>query len=84
MNIQIADQSFTLKVKDTEKLKKASEWLKVKIQKLVKRYPLKKPHEVYLLLLLELAYERFELIEEGKALLKNTDQLVEWIEIRLE
>ncbi len=81
--VTIAGRPFTLKTKEKLRLEKAAKWLNKRIEKLSLEHPLMNPTELYLLLALELSFERQDFTDSGKALLNETDELLKWMENQL-
>jgi len=77
--VEIAGNFFTMRTAEKERLQGAATWLNHRIKVHLEKHPLLKPNEAYLLLLLHLAFEREDFQDSGKALLKQTDQLLEWL-----
>jgi len=77
--IEISGQKFTLRTQDPDRLSIAAKHVNKKIDKLSSKHPLMRINEIYLLALLEIAFEQTEVYENGKDLLKQTDQLIEWM-----
>lgn len=77
--INVEGSKFRVRCENPAKLHEASEWLQKRVLALSEKHLQLKPSELHLLLLLELATERIDFIENGKALLKETGELVEWL-----
>lgn len=75
----VLGKSLRIKSQDPEQTKRAMHSLEVRIKELQKEKPFSAPLDYCLLLALEMAMEREDFQEQGKALLKRTDQLVECI-----
>jgi cell division protein ZapA (FtsZ GTPase activity inhibitor) len=78
--IELNNQKFTLRTKDPSRLNFAAKHVNQQIEALSAKHPLMRPNEIYLLALLEMAFEQTELFENGKDLLKQTDNLIEWMD----
>ena len=81
--VHVTGHNFTLRTPDREKLLEAATWINKRYDALGKKHPLMKPSEIQALLLLEIAFERFDWVTSGKELLKQTNQLIEWIHHKL-
>ncbi len=81
--VEISGKKFLLKTAQPERLKKASEWLNKRLKSLAAEHPFMKPQDIQALLLLELAYERSDMVHDGKALLNQSASLLESINIEL-
>ncbi|MBN8554505.1 MAG: cell division protein ZapA [Deltaproteobacteria bacterium] len=81
--VNVNGHNFTLRTADKEKLLEAASWINKRYDALGKKHPLMKPSELQALLLLEIAFERFDWVSNGKELLKQTNQLIEWIHHKL-
>ena len=81
--IEVSGHNFTLRTKDPDRLKIAAKLINKKIDGLSAKHPLLPLKEIYLLALVELAFEQTEVYENGKALLKETNQLIEWMDSQI-
>lgn len=84
VEVQIGGKELKLRTSDEKSLKQAAEWVNHRLDEIQKNQAFVNTADAPLFLLLELAMERLELRQEGKALLKRTDELIEWVEERLD
>lgn len=75
----VLGKNLRIKSQDPEQTKRAMQSLELRINELQKEKAFSAPLDHCLLLLLEMAMEREDFQEQGKALLKRTDQLVDCI-----
>lgn len=77
VEVQVQGRSLQLKTTEPGPLEQAADFVNRRLKELSLEKPLAKPSDLQVLLLLELAMERDETREKLKALLKQSDKLLE-------
>jgi|GEM_PF-3896263 len=83
LKIHFSNRNCTVRTTEPEKLCQAASYLNQRMAELRKTKPNAKSSDLETLLLLEMALEKEEQKEAGKALLKKSDELLKWLEHRI-